>query len=254
MGRSSRRRCASGSSARRRTAVRLPDRQRLLHGMGGATVRGRALGPRDGRSRSGRRTCSVPRASPHAASPTARSTTPIRRCWSTCPAATTWRKPRPKASRRSAIPRSPTRPAVRNGNAFAVDATSFFSRPGPTHRRRARDPGVGGASGGVPRAAARLDHPPVADRQGSLHAARRCTRQRRSGFHAGGRRTSFERAIGRTTGGGGAPSHAECSRRASGPTEERSPLPTGRCSPRSGRSGDRRSCSSRSGSTRSNRG
>ena len=46
------------------------------------------------------------------------------------PAATTSRRPRRRASSCSTTTTSPT-PAAREGNIFAVDATSFFSRPGP---------------------------------------------------------------------------------------------------------------------------
>ena len=51
-------------------------------------------------------------------------------------------------------------PAARNGNVFAVDATSFFSRPGPADRGRPGDHGVGGPPRGLSRAAARVHHPP----------------------------------------------------------------------------------------------
>ena len=50
-------------------------------------------------------------------------------------------------------------PAARNGNVFAVDATSFFSRPGPRHRGRPGDHGLGRAPRGVPGTAARARSP-----------------------------------------------------------------------------------------------
>ena len=53
------------------------------------------------------------------------------RCCCSCPAATTWRRPRKRASASLTHPEIADTPAARNGNVFAVDATSFFSRPGP---------------------------------------------------------------------------------------------------------------------------
>ena len=51
-------------------------------------------------------------------------------------------------------------PAARNGNVFAVDATSFFSRPGPRIVDGLEILAWAVHPEAYPRAAARVDHPP----------------------------------------------------------------------------------------------
>ncbi len=146
----------SASALRERLAARqadsraAADRERASAWSGPSPRSSPATGCPRWSKRSARRTCSARRASPRAPSPIERSATLCPRCSCTCRAATTSRRPRSKARRCSAHPEIADTPAARNRNVFAVDATSFFSRPGASHRRRARDPGVGGSSRGLP--------------------------------------------------------------------------------------------------------
>ena len=59
------------------------------------------------------------------------SGTPRRRSSCSCRAVCTCRRPKPKARRWFAIPTWPRTPAARTGAVWAVDASSYFSRPGP---------------------------------------------------------------------------------------------------------------------------
>ena len=91
----------------------------------------RALDPGDDRDRRRARRSSPRRGSPAARPRGTRSAPPPPRSSCSCRAATTWRRPRTRPRRFIDHPEFADTPAARNGNVFAVDATSYFSRPGP---------------------------------------------------------------------------------------------------------------------------
>ena len=114
----------------KQTAARLPTIGRVLPGVVGAAVRGGPLDPRDGRGRGRdrppeRQGRAVPRGDPPR-DPRRESRGARLHAVRLLP-----RGGRGEGRAGLAHPEIADTPAARNGNVFAVDATSFFSRPGP---------------------------------------------------------------------------------------------------------------------------